>query len=154
MCAFRAAYQGVGGGEAVVGELPGSFEVVLRLVGVFTGLHDVDEVVDDRKSVAGLLSDGTGYVVLEGVHDGVAVRLALALGRAAGDGGRAGTLGGGVGTDESFGLLGAVLLEHLGGFEAVLRLEVGEPTFHGVVQEAGDGSSAVGLLADDFAEGL
>ena len=77
------AHSRAGGGEAVVGELPGSFEVVLRLVGVFTGLHDVDEVVDDRKSVAGLLTDEAGHLVLERVHDGVAVRLAFALGRAA-----------------------------------------------------------------------
>ena len=126
----------------------------MRLVGVFTGLHDVDEVVDDRKSVAGLLSDGTGYVVLEGVHDGVAVRLALALGRAAGDGGRAGTLGCGVGTDESFGLLGAVLLEHLGGFELVVRLVVGVLAVYSALEETDDVASAVGLLADDFPEGL
>ena len=42
----------------------------------------------------------------------------------------------------------------VGGFEPVMRFKVGEPAFHGVVEEPGDGLSVAGLLADDFSEGL
>lgn len=33
-------------------------------------------------------------------------------------------------------------------------LEVREPTFHGVVEEPGDGLSVAGLFADELSEGL
>ena len=63
-------------------------------------------------------------------------------------------LGGGVVSDVLVGHFGAVAPEHLGGFEAVVRLEVGELTFHGVDEEPADGLSAVGLFADEGSEGL
>ena len=44
--------------------------------------------------------------------------------------------------------------ENLGGLDSVVRLEFGEITIRGVVEEIDDGLSAVCLLADDFSEGL
>ena len=51
-------------------------------------------------------------------------------------------------------LFEAVLSEYLRGFELVVRLIVGVLAVHGALEEADDVASAVGLLADDFSEGL
>ena len=78
----------------------------------------------------------------------------FALDGAASGGGGLATLGSGVRRDVEFGLFGAVLHEHLGGFELVVRLVVGVLAVYSALEETDDVASAIGLLADDVSEGL
>ena len=103
--------------------------------------------------VAGLLTDEAGHLVFERVDDGVAA-FGFALDGAAYGGGGLATLGSGVRRDVEFGLFGAVLHEHLGGFELVVRLVVGVLAVYSALEETDDVASAIGLLADDVSEGL